>query len=104
LKYSSRVILISLALKSPFLWDVVLHQWVNDILRQLSGLILTRIESFYKIRSLGCLKMLGTDYPLMWCHISEDWRPWIHYCKSLKNLHIMAFIAIFIHYVSVCTL
>jgi len=39
LKYSSLVILISLALKSPFLRDVVLHQWVHDILRQLSGLI-----------------------------------------------------------------
>jgi len=75
LKCSSLVILISLALRSPFLSDVVLHQWVNDISETTKWSHLPRPESFYKMRSLGCLKMLGTDYPLMWCHILEDWKP-----------------------------
>lgn len=78
------------------LWEVVLHHWVIGAWHFETTMFL-----LLKIRSLGWLKMLSTDYPLMW-HISVEWRPRLH-CESLKNLHILAFIAIFMYCVHACT-
>lgn len=38
-----------------------------------------------KMRLLRCLEMLGMDFPPMWCHIPEKWKPQLHHCKTLKT-------------------
>jgi hypothetical protein len=41
-----------------------------------------------KVQLLSCLKMLGTSYTVMCCHIPETQRPQIHCCKNRKTCKI----------------
>jgi hypothetical protein len=38
-----------------------------------------------KMTPLRWLKMLGTDCPVMWRHIPEEWNPQLHCCENLKT-------------------
>jgi hypothetical protein len=39
----------------------------------------------FKLRPLHGLEMLGTVYPISWCHIPEEWNPWVEHCENLKT-------------------
>jgi hypothetical protein len=54
-------------------------QMVPYMLRKQSGIIRP-----LKMIPLCCLETMGTNHPVTWCHISEDWRPWLQHCNSLK--------------------
>jgi hypothetical protein len=43
-----------------------------------------RIIRPLKMIPVCCLETLGTNHPVTWCHISEDWRPRLQHYNSLK--------------------
>ena len=61
------------------IWCDVIGQMVSYMLRQQWGIIRP-----LKMIPLCCLETLGTNHPVKWYHISEDWRPQLEHCNSLK--------------------
>jgi len=58
----------------------------SDISGQYSTLTLRVEKTFWplKMRILCCLERSEFDYPLLQCHIREDWHYQLHNCENLK--------------------
>jgi hypothetical protein len=83
-------------MRSPVFWNVVPWQCVADawcfetaVITLLGDKMSKKSWTFlpFKTRPIHSLKITGSNYPVSWCHMPEEWRHQLQCWKSVK-IHI----------------